>query len=137
MPRAPHAFFGGLLALTLLTPFTFFSLPIAPSLAEGNVVAGEAQFRRCSACHQVGPDAQNSVGPQLNGIVGRPIASSPGYAYSAGLSARSAQTWTPQLLETYIPDPAGFIGERSRMPAQRLRPNQLADVIAYLSAQGQ
>ena len=47
-------------------------LAAGPVLAQDDLVAeGEKIFKRCAACHQVGPDAKNRVGPELNGIVGR------------------------------------------------------------------
>ena len=33
---------------------------------------GEDVFKKCRTCHQVWDAAKNSVGPILNGIVGRP-----------------------------------------------------------------
>ena len=119
---------GALLACGLLA---------APAArAEGNLASGENQFRRCSACHQIGPGAQNGVGPQLTGIIGRAIASAPGFRYTEGLRDRAGMVWTEELVATYIADPGGFIGQRSPMPAQRLRPGQVADLIAYLASQG-
>ena len=111
--------------------------PAVPHLgfAEGNVANGQSVFNRCSACHQVGSGAQNARGPHLAGLFGRPLASVQGYRYSDGLSARRGELWDPTLLTDYITDPARFIGERSSMPAQRLRPQQVADLIAFLRTQ--
>ena len=41
------------------------------TFAEGDAAEGEKVFRKCKACHAVGEGAENKVGPQLNGIVGR------------------------------------------------------------------
>lgn len=90
---------------------------------------------RCAACHQVGAGAQNGIGPHLSGLLGRPIASVPRYDYSAGLRSRSGLTWDPALLQSYISEPTAFIGERSAMPAQRLRPDQVGALIEYLRTQ--
>lgn len=43
-----------------------------PALAEGDAALGEKVFGKCKACHAVGEGAKNKVGPELNGIVGRP-----------------------------------------------------------------
>lgn len=121
------------LSAAVLGATTLLAVSAAPAFAEGDAAAGESQFRRCAACHQVGDTAQNRVGPQLNGLVGRQIAGVADFAtYSDELSARSGEVWTDELLAEYIVDPATFIDGRSRMPAQRLRPEQLADLIAYL-----
>ncbi|WP_442958322.1 c-type cytochrome, partial [Pontibaca methylaminivorans] len=42
-----------------------------PALAAGDADKGEKVFKKCQACHQVGDDAQNRVGPVLNDIIGR------------------------------------------------------------------
>ena len=56
------------------------------------VPTGERVFSQCRACHQVGENAKNLVGPNLNGLFGRPAGSVPGFNYSAASknSARSA-----------------------------------------------
>jgi cytochrome c len=107
----------------------------SPALAEGDVQAGANVFNRCSACHQIGPGARNAVGPHLNNLVGRAVASVPGFDYSDALAALGARTWSSALVADYIAAPARFIGARSTMPAQRLRPDQVADLLAYLESQ--
>jgi cytochrome c len=113
---------------------TLLAFSAAPAFAEGDAAAGEQQFRRCAACHQIGDGPARPTGPSLTGVVGRSIASVPDFNYSDEISARSGEVWTEELLAEYILDPATFIGGRSRMPAQRLREEQLADVIAYLGS---
>lgn len=119
------------LSAAVLGASTLLAVSVAPSLAEGNAEAGEQQFRRCAACHQIGDAPARPTGPSLNGVVGRAIASTD-FNYSDELSARNGEVWTDELLAEYIVDPTAFIGGRSRMPAQRLREEQLADVIAFL-----
>lgn len=106
-----------------------------PALAEGDAARGADVFARCAACHQVGPTAQNGVGPHLNALLSRQIAAVPGFGYSDGLTALSGQAWTRDLVSAYIADPTSFVGERSSMPAQRLRDQQIADLLAYLATQ--
>ena len=58
-------------------------LSLTPAFAEpGNPEAGEDVFKKCRACHEVGPDAKNKVGPSLTGIVGRKVGTAPEFAYS-------------------------------------------------------
>jgi cytochrome c2 len=47
-----------------------------------DVRAGEAAFRKCQICHDVGETARNMVGPPLNGLDGRRAGSITGYDYS-------------------------------------------------------
>ena len=58
----------------------------ALSLADGDVDKGEKVFRKCKACHAVGEKAKNKVGPELNGIIGRVIASVEDYKYSSAMT---------------------------------------------------
>lgn len=120
--------------IPLLSALIALGHSIVPSLADGDAAAGANVFNRCAACHQVGAAADNGVGPHLNDLFARPVAGVPGYDYSSALSGRAGQVWNPQLLSDYIADPGGFIGERSRMPAQRLRPDQVANLVAYLQS---
>jgi cytochrome c len=126
-----------LIALSLAAIVGGASLFVNPTeaSADGDVQAGANVFNRCSACHQVGPGARNAVGPHLNGVMGRALAGLPDYDYSNGLAARRGEFWNRELVTSYIADPARFIGERSTMPAQRLRPSQVADLLAYLESQ--
>src|SRR3546814_9912651 len=56
------------------------ALPSAASAA-GDAASGEQVFKRCTACHAVGEDAKNKVGPQLNGVVGRAAGTVEGFKY--------------------------------------------------------
>jgi cytochrome c2 len=130
MRRSPFA----LTLAAIVGGIGFFAIPNDAS-ADGDVQAGATVFNRCSACHQVGPGARNAVGPHLNGVMGRAVAGLPDFDYSNGLAARRGEFWNPELVASYIADPARFIGERSAMPAQRLRPSQVDDLLAYLESQ--
>src|SRR5437763_313927 len=57
-----------------------------------DAAAGEKVFAVCKACHQIGETAKNAVGPVLNGIIGRPAGSYPGYSYSDA-NKNSGLTW--------------------------------------------
>jgi cytochrome c len=96
----------------------------------GNPDAGEVIFRRCVACHRLGPDATNSVGPVLNGIVGRAAGTYPGYAYSDA-NKNSGVVWSEKALAAYLPAPTTFI-PGTKMPVSLPEPQDVADVIAYL-----
>ena len=53
----------------------------AQDASSGNAEAGAVVFKRCMACHRVGPDSKNGVGPVLNGVVGRAACAYPDYSY--------------------------------------------------------
>jgi cytochrome c len=45
-------------------------LAIIPGYAQ-DAASGEKIFVQCKACHQIGENAKNAVGPVLNGLFGR------------------------------------------------------------------
>ena len=103
-----------------------------PSYAEekaGN--AGADAFRKCMACHQVGPSARNGVGPVLNGSIDRPAGTHPGYNYSAAMR-NSGLVWDERTLTRYLRAPREVV-PGTRMAFAGLKDDQeLAAVIAYL-----
>ena len=72
------------------------------ALAQGDAEAGAKVFRKCKACHKVGDDARNGVGPMLTGIVDNEIASVEGFNYSDAFLAKKAEglIWTAEMLDT-------------------------------------
>jgi cytochrome c len=104
---------------------------ISPALADGDPAAGKTVFNQCRACHQIGPEAKNSVGPILNGIVGRKAGEEAGYNYSDANKA-SGIIWDEANLREYLKNP------RAKVPGTKMvfpgiqRDKQLDDVIAYL-----
>ena len=93
--------------------------------------AGADAFRKCMACHQVGPSARNGVGPVLNGSFGRHAGTHPGYSYSAAMR-NSGLVWDEQTLTRYLRAPREVV-PGTRMAFAGLNDDQeLADVIAYL-----
>ena len=102
-----------------------------PALAEGDAVAGKAVFNQCKACHQVGPEAKNGVGPILNGIVGRKAGEGAGYNYSDA-NKNSGLTWDEATLRSYLTDPKAKVpGTKMIFPGIK-REKQLDDLMAYL-----
>lgn len=78
----------------------------------GDAAAGEALFNsKCKLCHTIGEGATNKVGPQLNGIDGRTMATSEGFkGYGADLKAmgEGGKKWNEALLVEYVADPKKF-----------------------------
>jgi cytochrome c len=76
----------------------------APAPVEAVALSGEAIFKRCTACHKVGAGAANGLGPQLNGVSGRAIASVEGFTYSSALKGKGGN-WDDTSLDAYIASP--------------------------------
>jgi cytochrome c len=98
----------------------------------GDVQAGAKAFVPCSACHSVAAGGAALIGPNLHGVVGREVGSSPGFDYSPELKAVGG-TWTPEQLDRFLTSPSGFA------PGTRMGYVGVADpverraLIAYLS----
>ena len=73
----------------------------AAAAAAQDVAKGQQVFAQCRACHQIGEDAQNMLGPVLNGLDGRKAGSVPDYAYSDA-NKKSGIVWTKATFTQYI-----------------------------------
>jgi cytochrome c len=93
--------------------------------------AGELVFKHCSICHQVGVRAKNTVGPSLNGIIGRKAGSDPGYAYSTGFKS-AGLTWDDDTLKSYIRNPKSMFPTTKMAFAGLTDDRQIGDLLAYL-----
>ena len=105
------------------------------ALADGDPAAGQATFKICKACHQIGENAKNFVGPVLNGVVGRKAGTYPGYNYSEA-NKNSGLTWDEPTLMKYLRNPRAVVpGTKMAFPGL---PNDqdAANVIAYLKQFG-
>lgn len=79
--------------------------------------AGELFQKKCMSCHS--PTATvpaNLKGPVLNGIVGKKIASSKGYEYSAGLKGKTGN-WTEANLDAFLASPKTFAPGTKMIPS--------------------
>jgi len=102
--------------------------------AEGDPAKGEKVFRKCKACHAVGPGAKNKVGPELNGIVGRDWGVIEGYKYSNNLIELSdGKVWDEETLDAYLTKPKDIIPKGKMAFAGLRKEDDRADVIAYLA----
>jgi cytochrome c len=115
--------------------FMTLLLPQAALAQDGNAEAGEDVFKKCRACHAVGPDAANKVGPQLNGIIGRKSGTVEGFNYSDANKEAGANglVWTEVELLKYLENPQAFM-PKNKMAFAGLKDEQdRMDVLAYLA----
>ncbi|SMC34547.1 Cytochrome c2 [Fulvimarina manganoxydans] len=110
-----------------------------PAAITGDPAAGEKVFNRCKACHAVGEGAANKIGPELNGIVGEPIAQVEGYNFSQGLKDYAAEhpTWTVEELTAWLENPKAVVPS-TKMSFPGLKSEEdIQNVIAYLAQFGE
>jgi len=91
--------------LLIAATMTVASVGVA---AAQDLAAGATSYKKCAACHDVGPTAKNKVGPVLNGLDGRKSGSVAGYNYSDANKA-SGITWNEESFIDYIKDPKAKI----------------------------
>lgn len=84
------------------------SIVTASGAGAQDVAAGATSFKKCAACHDVGPTAKNKVGPLLNGLDGRKSGTVAGYNYSDA-NKGSGITWNEESFLDYIKDPRAKI----------------------------
>ena len=104
---------------------------IANLLANASAERGAQVAKQCQICHNVEEGKGPKIGPDLYGVVDRPVASEPGFNYSAALKAKGGK-WTFAALNKWLTDPRADVRGTSMTFAGLSRETQRADVIAYL-----
>lgn len=107
----------------------------APAFAEGDAEAGEKVFKKCKACHEVGEDAKNKVGPSLNGIVGAAAGQNADFKYSDALMEKAAEglVWDEANMTAFLTKPKDFLPKTKMSFAGLRKEQEIMDVIAYMA----
>lgn len=100
-----------------------------------DATAGEKTFLVCRACHQIGPNAKNAVGPVLNGVIGRKAGTYPDFQYSDA-NKNSGIVWTPDELDKYLTSPQTVVPHTKMIFPGLKDEQQRKNVIAYLEQFG-
>ncbi|MES2143582.1 MAG: cytochrome C [Pseudomonadota bacterium] len=134
--------------MTKLTPILTLVLAMlaGPTLAQ-DAAAGEVVFAKCKACHSViGPDGTafqkgGKTGPNLYGVIGRPVASVAGFKYGDSILTvgASGAVWDEASLAAYVANPAAWLQEKTGDSAAKSKMSFKlaeggADVAAYLAS---
>lgn len=109
---------------------------IGTLLAAADPAAGEKVFAKCVSCHTVEQGGANGIGPNLYGIVGKPIGKhAAGFAYSSALADLGGE-WSYENLDKWLANPRGFAPGTKMSFAGLSSPEDRANVIAYMHANG-
>lgn len=131
----------------LILPLVLALGTAAPVMA-GDASKGEAEFKKCKACHAiVAADGTEIVkggktGPNLFGVIGRTVGTAPDFAaYGDTLKTIGAagRVWDETALAAFVANPSAWVQEASGDPAAKSKMTfKLAkggeDVAAYLSS---
>ena len=95
---------GCYLAATAVIAAAAFSAALASAPDPSAAQAGRKHFIRCLACHATRASGRPMTGPHLAGIVDRPVAALPDFAYSDAL--RDADfIWDEARLDAFLQSP--------------------------------
>lgn len=98
--------------------------------AKAQDAAGATVFKRCAICHST--VGKISIGPPLNGVVGRKAGAIPKFVYSKAI-ASSMLTWDKTTLDKFLARPQGETPGTKMGFAGLANPKDRQDVIAYLA----
>ncbi len=134
-PRTPKvpgfALPSGEAAAPAAAPAAQPETPLPVLLAKADPKKGEQDAKVCETCHNFQEGKGAKIGPDLWGVVGRKIASVPGFAYSDALKGMSGD-WTYEILNKWIADPKAMAaGTKMTFPGEK-NPERRADILAYL-----
>jgi cytochrome c len=99
-------------------------IDIAALMVMGDIALGEKVFKKCAACH--------SIGPALYNVVGRKTGAVTDYKYSKALASFDKE-WTFEELNGYLTKPAKWIKGTKMAFAGLRKEKDRASVIKYLN----
>lgn len=120
----------------LVNPLPAFAQEGADRIAEADAAEGEKLFRQCRACHTIEEGEPNRIGPNLYGVVGRPVASVEGFRYSNAMKNHGGE-WTIARLDEFLQNPRAAIRGTNMAFAGLRKDEDRADLIAYLKTFGE
>ncbi len=105
-------------------------------LLTADPVAGAKVFAKCTACHTIASGGANGIGPNLWGTMGKPIGKhAAGFAYSTALPAVGGD-WTWEAMDAWLKSPRAFANGTKMSFAGLSKPEDRANVMAYMEENG-
>ncbi|MFZ5618717.1 MAG: c-type cytochrome [Pseudomonadota bacterium] len=125
-PQYPIAYAAGAEGGEAAAPVDFATL-----LAAADPKAGERRAALCKSCHTLEKGGANGTGPNLWGVVGRPVGSHEGFNYTAAVKAAGGE-WTFERLSSYLENSQAYI-PGTAMVQRFPKAEQRAELIAFLN----
>jgi cytochrome c len=104
-----------------------------------DIAAGEKTFNtKCTSCPNDKQGGPNAIGPNLWGVVDRPVASHAGMDYSDAMKAHAKEVpnWTWDAIYTFLGAPGKVVKGTKMTFVGVKKPQDRIDLIAYLHTQG-
>jgi len=107
---------------------TLGCIPCSKAEGDSDSANGKSLYdAKCGGCHSVDV---NRIGPLHRGVVGRKVASVPGYSYSEAIRKLDGE-WTPERLDAWLKGPQS-VAPGTKMFITVGNAEQRRDIIAYL-----
>ena len=114
----------------------FGLLAATASASAADPAAGEKVFAKCKACHTIDQGGANGIGPNLFATVGEAIATGKGgFAFSDALK-NVGGAWDFEKMDHWLTSPRKFANGTKMSFAGLSNPEDRANLIVYLNAQG-
>jgi|SRR5690349_265705 cytochrome c len=106
-----------------------------PAVASAqDVEEGAKIFKKCHACHNIGADAKNGLGPELQCVIGRKAASVEGFNYSEALKG-AGFTWDDEHFLKWVENNKALVpGNKMIFPAGVKDETDRANLLAYVKS---
>ena len=111
---------------------------IMDMMASASAAEGEKVFKKCASCHTIESGGANKVGPNLYGVLNRPVASHEGFSYSTAMKefAHGGEVkWDYEHLNRFIAEPKKYIKGTAMGFAGLKKVDERANLVAYLREQ--
>ncbi|MCX7324295.1 MAG: c-type cytochrome [Hyphomicrobiales bacterium] len=127
---------GEVAAAPAAGPAAAADTPIDERMKVADAGRGERAVGACKACHSFENGGANKVGPNLWKVVDGPKAHVDGFGYSAALKERKAkgEKWGAAELDGFLKNPKAYLAGTTMGFAGIARPDQRADIVAYLAS---
>jgi len=112
------------------------AVDIATLLPTADATKGAEVFKKCAACHTINQGGANGIGPNLWGTMGEEIGhGKAGFAFSDAL-AKVGGTWDFQKMDAWLTSPRKFAPGTKMTFAGLSKPEDRANLLVYMNAQG-
>ena len=109
--------------------------PIALLIQTADAAKGAEVFKKCASCHTITSGGANGIGPNLYGVLGKKHGHMAGFAYSSGMLAKPGN-WDFEGMNEWLKSPKKYVEGTKMSFAGLSKPEDRANIIAYLNAQG-